>query len=546
MRSPRLPALAAFLCVAGLAHAASFEDRVETLFRPLLAEMMALSPDGQRVAYTSPSGRELRIVILPLEPPGARRTITVELPRDAPGATPVTSAALRFLRWATAERLVYAPAERIVPLPPEVDADGRPVPNPNGPTILAPIMAADADGRQRGTLVDAKDFQETSEDARRTLADLLRTTKELQRTRPEPVRWRMPHLDILGFLPSDREQLIVGTRGAYSFPAQHLVDIRTGTVRGFGGDWTPPPGEPHVFDWFRLKVVGERQPAARPTTHWQDDDLARVQRELEQKFPRRTVEIADWSDSRARVLFRVTGGSDPGRVFLYQRPENLVLEILRRAPWLSAAALNDTRPFEFTAADGAQLSGQLTWPAKPRVEPPPLVVVFPSGPPGRAHPAFDPEAELLADQGFVVARLNHRSMAGGRNDDPSRSRAALDRPALDDAQHAIDWLAARHSSRPFDVRRVAALGHGIGGALALRARQQKPATFHCGVAIDAATDLDVRRQAHERPAAVLALDPGLAQADLAARVAAYRAIDAFLGRHLHAGVPRTGSAEETK
>lgn len=546
MRSPRLHAFAASLCVAGLSRAASFDERVETLFRPLLAEMMALSPDGQRIAYTSPGRRDLQIVILPLEPPGPRRTITVESPRDATGATPAAPARLRFLRWATAERLVYAPAERIVPLPPEIDANGRAVPNPNGPTIISPIMAADADGRQRGTLVDAKDFQETSADARRTLADLLRTTKELQKTRPEPVRWRMPHLDILGFLPSDREQLIIGTRGGYSFPAQHLVDIRTGTVRGFGGDWTPPPGDPHVFDWFRLKVVGERRPAARPITHWRDDDLARVQRELEAKFPRRTVEIADWSDSRARVLFRVTGGSDPGRVFLYQRPENLLLEILRRAPWLTAATLNETRFFEFSAPDGAQLSGQLTWPAKPRVEPPPLVVVFPSGSVGGAHPAFDPEAELLADLGFVVARLSHRSVASGRNDIPSTSRTAIDQRVVDDAQSAIDWLAARHSSRPFNVRRVAALGHGIGGYLALRAQQQKPATFHCAVAIDASRDLDARPQAPGRPAAFLALDPEFAQAEPAARVAAYRALDAFLSHHLYAGVTQTGSAEETK
>lgn len=546
MRSPRLPAFAASFCVAGFAHAASFDDRIDTLFRPLLAEKMALSPDGQRIAYTSPGERDLRIVILPLEPPGPRRTITVESPRDATGATPAAPASLRFLRWATAERLVYAPAERIVPLPPEADANGRLVPNSNGPVILAPIMAADADGRQRGTLVDAKDFQETSEDARRTLADLLRTTKELQKTRPEPVRWRMPHLDILGFLPNDREQLIVGTRGGYSFPAQHLVDIRTGSIRGFGGEWTPPPGEPQVYDWFRLKVVGERRPAARPTTHWRDEDLARVQRELEAKFPRRTVEIADWSDTRARVLFRVTGGSDPGRVFLYQRPENLVLEILRRAPWLAASTLNETRFFEFSAADGVPLSGHLTWPAKPRVEPPPLVVVFPSGSAGGVLPAFDPEAELLADLGFVVARLNHRSLASERSGDPSTLRATIDQPAIDDAQSAIDWLATQPSSRPFNVHKIAALGHGSGGFLALRSLQQKPATFHCAVAIDASTELDARRPAPGRPAAFLALDPGFAHAEPAARVAAYRALDAFLSRHLHAGATRTGLEEATK
>src|SRR4030095_14998565 len=151
---------------------------------------------------------------------------------------------LRFLRWATPIRLVYAPVERGGPLPPVADKTGRLGPNPDGPTIISPILAMDADGRQRGALVDAHQFQETPEEARRTLADLLRTTKELQATRSEAVRWRMPHLDILGFLPSDRAQLVIRTHGAYSIPTQHLVNIHTGGVREFGGDWPLPPGEP--------------------------------------------------------------------------------------------------------------------------------------------------------------------------------------------------------------------------------------------------------------------------------------------------------------
>jgi acetyl esterase/lipase len=350
-------------------------------------------------------------------------------------------------------------------------------------------MAVDADGKSYGALVDARDFLETSADARRTLADLLRTTKQLVAARPESVRWRMPHLDILGFFPQDREQLVIQTRGAYAPPAQHMVDIRTGSIREFGGDWPTPPGEPQIFDWFRLKVVGERKDAARPAIAWRDDDLGRVQRDLELKFPRRTVEILDWSETRARVLFRVTGGNDPGRVFVFQRPENLVLEILRRAPWLNASSLNETRFFEFDAPDGARLSGYLTWPRKLRHNPSPLLVAFPSGFPGWAHSAFDPEAQIFADMGFFVARLNHRSVAGVRPEDLTALSAAVDRVSVGDVRTALDWIAAHHADRPFDRRRVVTLGRGFGGYLAVRALQLEPAVFRCGIAIDAPMDL---------------------------------------------------------
>lgn len=40
-------------------------------------------------------------------------------------------------------------------------------------------------------------------------------------------------------------------------------------------------------------------------------------------------------------------------------------------------------------------------------QPTPLLVVFPSGFPVRGQPAGDPEAQIFADLGFAVVRLNH-------------------------------------------------------------------------------------------------------------------------------------------
>ena len=45
-------------------------------------------------------------------------------------------------------------------------------------------------------------------------------------------------------------------------------------------------------------------------------------------------------------------------------------------------------------------------------QPTPLLVVFPSGFPVRGEPAGDPEAQIFADLGFAVVRLNHRSDGG--------------------------------------------------------------------------------------------------------------------------------------
>ncbi|MBL9200587.1 MAG: hypothetical protein JNL39_08775 [Opitutaceae bacterium] len=521
MRPPRLSCLAVSACVSTLASAASLEDRLELLSRPPIGKLLALSPDGHRVAYTTQTATDTQIVMVNVEQPDQRRIITVEsAPEGTAAAENRTPVELRFLRWASNTRLVYAPVVREVPLPPITDKQGRTLPNPDGPTVIAPIMATDADGRQRGTLVDARDFQEAPEDARRTLADFLRSPIEMsKRRKDEPVRWRMPRLEVLGFFPRDRDQLIVGTHGAYSLPMRHLVDIRTGHVQAFGEDWPAPPGEPQVYDWHRLKVVGERRDAALPATAWHDADLEKLQRMLAAKFPRRAVEILDWSETRARVLLRVTGGTDPGRVFVYQRTEDVAVEIMRRAPWLTGKPLHETRHFEFAAADGATLSGWLTWPEK-AAAPPPLVLVFPPRIPGPAHPAFDPEAQVFADLGFAVARLNPRAIAGARPADEPAPGDAFDRVAVADGRAAIDWLAAR-PARAIDRGRVAALGRGLGARLAGHAVQLEPAVFRAGVAIGS--------QEAARSTVLPIADPG---AGAAARASAYRRIAEFLQRHV--------------
>jgi hypothetical protein len=121
VRLPRLSFLAAFSCAAVPAGAEPFDDRVELLLRPLAAEFSALSPDGQRLAYTTQAGPDLRVVIMNLEPPGPRRTVKIDRGRDAVSAEELAPVRLRFLRWATGSRLVYAPVERVVPLPPVTD-----------------------------------------------------------------------------------------------------------------------------------------------------------------------------------------------------------------------------------------------------------------------------------------------------------------------------------------------------------------------------------------------------------------------------------------
>lgn len=487
--------LAGLVGVLNETIAASSDERVEALFRPPLDERISLSPNGQRLAYALPRGRSVSIVMMNLEHPVPKRTVRLETADERAPGEEDPAVGLRFLRWATTTRLVFARTERIVTLPPVAVGKGQVRPNPSGPTIISPIETVDVDGKERATLVDARDFMDTPEEARKTLADLLRTPQELASNHAEPASWRMPHLDIVGFLPSDREQLIIRTRGSYSLPSQHLVDIRTGSVREYDGDWLPPAGANEVVDGFRQEVVGDRLAGPHAITRWRDQELAGVQRELEAKFPSRTVELLDWSAKRERVLFRVTGGEDPGRIFVFQRAEDLVLEVLRRMPWLDAATLGRTQFFEFPASDGGHVGCHVTSPPAAGEGRRPVVLVFPAEISDASLPAFDPETQVLVDRGFAVVRLHHRRGADGKPDAVAALRRAVERLSIADAGAMVDRLAADVPELRLDAARVVTFGRGFGGYLALRALQQEPGRFRGGIAFDAPLELHSWRRA---------------------------------------------------
>jgi pimeloyl-ACP methyl ester carboxylesterase len=295
---------------------------------------------------------------------------------------------------------------------------------------------------------------------------------------PPPIRDPRPP-QIVGFEPGNREELTlrlpglnppIGARDRRIVPPELLsVNVRTGKL-------TP-------LDPSQVRGANDgRLPAAPSLRREVADELAR-------KFPLRNVALLDWSERMENVLVRVTGGSDPGRVFVYQRQYNLVLEVFRTAPWLTAKNLNESRVVELEPQPGVKLSGHFTSPRTPRLKPPPLLVSFPDGFPGRTQPDFDPEAQAFADLGFAVLRLNHRydrNLPAAQRD---LARSAIDRLSVDDAVAMLQKVAAQFSTPPFDAKHVATLGRGFGGYLAVRALQLRPEVFRAGIAIDAPMDL---------------------------------------------------------
>jgi pimeloyl-ACP methyl ester carboxylesterase len=247
-----------------------------------------------------------------------------------------------------------------------------------------------------------------------------------------------------------------------------------------------PDSRSLVFDRFQHKLVGVRYENSLRTTAWTLPEWQGMQTEFEKMFPGRSIEITDWDETGKHFIVTTEGPADPGAFFIYDRDKNKLLEFVRRAPWIDAGHTHLTLPFSYTTKDGARVSGLATVPQQPRLKPIPMVVLCPDFPWQRVHTDFQSDVQALADMGFVVVQLNGRGAWGLGLKQRRSLTTGYDLVQIEDIVTTVTSL-----EKIFNVngRRVALMGRGHGGFVALRALQTYPDKFRCAIALDSPVDL---------------------------------------------------------
>ncbi|MBE2216022.1 MAG: prolyl oligopeptidase family serine peptidase [Opitutaceae bacterium] len=246
---------------------------------------------------------------------------------------------------------------------------------------------------------------------------------------------------------------------------------------------------PLVFDRFTGELIGVRVEGMRLSTSWFRPEFAQAQASLEREFPDRNIEIREWDAKYEIFLVLSHGPSWPGAYNLYHRTENRMVEFAPRSARTTAASANRTVPFAFAGPGGARLTGTLTFPRAVRdavASRVPVVVLCPTEPWRPFRPEYSPEVQALARMGLAVVRVNTRGMWGSGVSHRSGLESGFDRVQAEDLVATLDHLGVRY---PINLRRVAVLGEGLGGHLALRSVQQFPDRFRCAVAIEAPINL---------------------------------------------------------
>jgi dipeptidyl aminopeptidase/acylaminoacyl peptidase len=190
--------------------------------------------------------------------------------------------------------------------------------------------------------------------------------------------------------------------------------------------------------------------------------------------------FAGADDADATWLVAFTNDSGPISYFSYQRATRAGRFLFDHRPELANCRLAAMEPFSFTARDGLTIHGYLTFPPAAGRTLLPAVLNVHGGPWSRNAWGFDPEAQWLANRGYLCVQVNYRGSTGYGKAFVNAGNREWGGRMQDDLTDAVRHVIARGWADP---ERVAIYGGSYGGYAALAGAAFTPEVYRCAVDI---------------------------------------------------------------
>ena len=184
----------------------------------------------------------------------------------------------------------------------------------------------------------------------------------------------------------------------------------------------------------------------------------------------------DHADRTWLVAFTVDDG--PVSYYAWDRESKTATFLFVHQPALAEYPLAKMEPFSFTARDGLEIHGYLTFPVGAERKALPTVLAVHGGPWARDGWGFTAEAQWLANRGYLCVQVNYRGSTGYGKDFVNAGNREWAGRMHDDLIDAVDHVVAQGWADP---ERVAISGGSYGGYAALVGATFTPDVFRCAV-----------------------------------------------------------------
>ena len=184
------------------------------------------------------------------------------------------------------------------------------------------------------------------------------------------------------------------------------------------------------------------------------------------------------ADTTWLIAFNVDAGSVT--YFMYDRTTKTGRLLFSARPALEGYELAVMEPFSFPARDGLVVHGYVTFPPGLGRTGLPAVVNVHGGPQVRDTWGYHPEAQWLANRGYLCVQVNYRGSTGYGKAFVAAGDREWGGKMHDDLVDAVDYIVAQGWA---DRSKVAIYGGAYGGYAALVGAAYTPEVFCCAVDI---------------------------------------------------------------
>ena len=185
-------------------------------------------------------------------------------------------------------------------------------------------------------------------------------------------------------------------------------------------------------------------------------------------------------DAETTWLVAFTNDAGPVSYFAYDRAAGTGSFLFENRPELSRYELAAMEPFSFTARDGLEIHGYVTFPPGDGRLALPAVLSVHGGPWVRDAWGFDPVAQWLANRGYLCVQVNYRGSTGYGKAFVNAGDREWGGKMQDDLSDAVAFVIAQGWADP---ARVAIMGGSYGGYASLAGAAFTPDLYACAVDI---------------------------------------------------------------
>jgi dipeptidyl aminopeptidase/acylaminoacyl peptidase len=217
------------------------------------------------------------------------------------------------------------------------------------------------------------------------------------------------------------------------------------------------------------------------------DDAIRGDIEALQRLSAGELVISDRSDDDKTWLVAFDDDAGPVKFYTWDHDAKAATFLFDHRPQLNGYPLVPMEPFSFTARDGLTIHGYLSFPAEVERTNLPAVLTVHGGPWARNGWGLDPEAQWLANRGYVCVQVNFRGSSGYGKDFLNAGNHEWGAKMHDDLLDTVDHLVAQGV---IDRERVAIYGGSYGGYAALIGATFTPDVFKCAISMVGPSNLN--------------------------------------------------------